>query len=145
MKSELKTGAAHSVSVVIDASLTVPHVSKHYASFSTMPDVFATAFLVGFVEWACVEMIKPFYEEDEDSVGTHISLSHEAATPVGDKATAEVSLTAVDGRKLSFSFACKDSSGLISRGIHERALISRKRFDERLASKINLTKTIAAV
>jgi fluoroacetyl-CoA thioesterase len=143
MKSGLNIGAEHSESLKIDTSLTVPHVSRHFTSFKTMPDVFATAFLVGFVEWTCVELIKAFYDPDEDSVGTHINLSHEAATPIGDTATAKVKLETIEGRKLIFSYVCTDLSGVIGRGTHERAIIKRSKFDERLSAKAAELKPIS--
>jgi fluoroacetyl-CoA thioesterase len=135
MKSGLEIGAAHAETLVIDESLTVPQVSPHFSSFASMPNVFATAYMVGFVEWTCVELIRKYYDQDEDSVGTQINMSHEAATPIGDRATAEVKLEMIEGRKLTFSFVCKDSSGIIGRGTHDRALINRSKVDARLASK----------
>jgi fluoroacetyl-CoA thioesterase len=135
MKTGLVVGLTHNQPLKIDARLTVPFVSSHFSSFATMPEVFATAFMVGFVEWACVELIKPYYEETEDSVGTHINMSHEAATPVGDTVSALVKLEKIEGRKLHFSFVCTDSAGDIGRGTHERVMIHRPKFDAKLAEK----------
>jgi fluoroacetyl-CoA thioesterase len=59
-----------------------------------MPEVFATGFLVGFLEWACVLAIKPHLDWPEElTLGTHIDVSHEAATPPGLEVTATVELS----------------------------------------------------
>jgi len=47
-----------------------------------MPEVFATGFLVGLMEGACQLAIKPYLDwPREQSLGTHVSFSHLAATP----------------------------------------------------------------
>lgn len=101
-----------------------------------MPEVFATGFMVGFLEWACVKLIIPHLDYPrEQSVGTHIDVSHEAATPPGLDVTASVELVAVEGRKLIFTVEAHDGVDLISRGRHERFVIDREKFDARLAGK----------
>lgn len=131
----LKVGLSHRQSLVIDASLTVPAVSPKFESFTTMPPVFATAFLVAFVEWACVEAINPHLDPSEDSLGIHVDLSHISPTPVGFKVTAEVELVAVEGRRLKFKVICRDDTDVIGEGFHERAVIDRARFEAKRAAK----------
>ena len=43
-------GLRFSQSILVEERLTVPAVSPAFTGFSDMPPVFATAFLVGFVE-----------------------------------------------------------------------------------------------
>jgi fluoroacetyl-CoA thioesterase len=113
----------------------VPAVSPHYSGFADMPPVFATAFLVGFVEWTCIEAIRPLLADGQQCVGIRVDLSHSAATPVGMGVTAEVELVEVGGRRLRFKVACRDDKDIISDGFHERFVIDRKRFLERVARK----------
>ncbi len=135
MKSDLKPGLRHVETLRVDESLTVPSVSSAFASFADMPPVLATAFLVGFVEWTCIEALRPYLDEGERTVGTHVDVSHVAATPVGMIATAEVELIAVEGRKLRFRVSCQDEEGLIGEGFHERAVIDFAKFMARLSAK----------
>ncbi len=101
-----------------------------------MPEVFATGFMVGFLEWACIMCLKPHLDwPAEQSLGTHINVSHEAATPPGLEVTASVELTAVEGRRLTFAVSAHDGVDLIARGTHERFVIDRVRFDNKLQSK----------
>ena len=99
-----------------------------------MPVVFATGFLVGLLEWACIKAINPHLDwPREQTVGTHIDVSHEAATPPGLEVTATVELLEVTGRKLVFAVKAHDGVELISQGRHERFVIDKEKFDAKLA------------
>ena len=103
--TSLKLGLRHEQTITVDESLTVPRVSQRYAGFADMPPVFATAFLVGFVEWTCIEALRPYLTHEQRTVGVHVDLSHSAATPVGMKVTAAVELIAVDDDAIVPTFA----------------------------------------
>ncbi|WP_417098483.1 thioesterase family protein, partial [Faecalibacterium sp.] len=60
--------------------------------------------------------------------GTHLSIDHLSATPVGMKVWAESEVTAVDGRKVCLNVAAYDEGGLIGKGTHERFIIAKDRF-----------------
>jgi fluoroacetyl-CoA thioesterase len=53
----------------------------------------------------------------EDRGGTHVDLSHVAATPVGMRVTAQVKLVAVEDRK-RFKVECRDENEIIGTGFH---------------------------
>jgi fluoroacetyl-CoA thioesterase len=135
MNPNLNPGVTHMQTLPVDASLTVPSVSDAFTGFADMPPVFATAYMVGLMEWACVEALRPYLEEGEHSVGTHIDVSHVAATPIGMLVTAHVELIGVAGRKLRFNVQCRDEAGLIGAGSHERAVIIKEDFLARVARK----------
>jgi fluoroacetyl-CoA thioesterase len=128
----LQAGLKHSQSVKVGPDLTVPAVTPHFAHFLDMPKVFATAFMVGFIEDTCVAALKPHFMPGQKSVGTHVDVSHIAATRVGRTVTCDVELVAVEGRKLRFKVACRDEKGPIGEGFHDRALIDVEKFLARL-------------
>ena len=132
-KDDLRPGLRHSESVSVTKELTVPEISPAFPGLSDMPPVFATAYLLAFVEWTCLEAVRPYLEPGERTVGTAVDLQHVAATPVGMTATCEVELTAVNGRMLEFSFTCRDEANVIARGTHGRAIINLERFMGKLA------------
>jgi len=132
---QLKPGLRHTQTLRVDAGLTVPAVSPAFTGFTDMPPVFATAFLVGFVEWTCIEALRPCLPAGARTVGVHVDLSHIAATPVGMQVSAEVELIAVQGRQLRFRVLCRDDADLICEGHHERALVDFERFMARMQSK----------
>ena len=136
MKDTLKAGIRYEHKFVIPQSKTVPALYPESAEFAAMPEVFATGYLVGFLEWACIKAINPHLDwPQEQTVGTHIDVSHEAATPPGLEVTASVELVAVEGRKLVFVVEAHDGVDLISRGRHERFVINRDKFNAKIGAK----------
>jgi fluoroacetyl-CoA thioesterase len=115
---------------------TVPHIYEEAADFQLMPGVLATGYLVALVEWACIELIKPHIDwPREQTLGTHVDLSHIAPTPPGLTVEVRVRLLAVDGRKLAFQVSAHDGLDKICEGRHERHVIDLARFEERLGTK----------
>lgn len=136
MKDSLKPGIQYEHKFTVPQSKTVPALYPEAEEFVVMPEVFATGFLVGFLEWACIKAINPHLDwPSEQTVGTHIDVSHEAATPVGLEVTAKVELIAVEGKKLIFKVEAHDGVDLISKGRHERFVINKAKFDAKLEAK----------
>lgn len=131
----LIVGARHQLRLRVDERLTVPALSGTFTGFTSMPPVFATAFMVGFIEWACIELLRSALPVEFKTVGTHIDVSHVAATPVGMTVTADVQLRTIEGRKLSFLVRCSDEAGLIGEGTHERAIVDAAKFLKRVRAK----------
>lgn len=136
MKATLQPGIQYEHKFMVPPSKTVPALYPESAEFIAMPEVFATGFLVGFLEWACIKAINPHLDWPlEQTVGTHINVSHTAATPPGLEVTAKVELIAVEGRKLVFSVSAHDGIDEISTGFHERFVINKQKFDAKVESK----------
>lgn len=141
MKATLQPGIKHTFTMRIDDSKTVSALYPEAAGFQAMPKVFATGFMVGFIEWTCVQALEPHLDgPNEQTVGTHMDVSHLAATPPGLDVTAKVTLVEVDGRRLVFEVEARDSIDLIASGRHERFVIHRDRFDRKLQEKLEATK-----
>ena len=99
--------------------------------------------MVGFLEWACIKAINPHLDwPNELTVGTHIDVSHIAATPAGFDVTAKVKLVEVDGRRLLFEVEAHDGIDLITKGRHERFVINKEKFDSRMREKITKKNSI---
>jgi fluoroacetyl-CoA thioesterase len=135
VRDGLCPGIEHELRLVVPVTKTVPHLYPESERFREMPEVFATGFMVGLVEWACIEAIAPHLEDGEMSLGTHVDLSHDAATPPGMEVVARVRLEEVDGRKLTFSAVAEDERDRICTGTHLRFVIDRARFDAGIARK----------
>ena len=136
MKNTLKAGLTHTFKFTIPPNKTVPHLYPESDMFREMPDVLATGFMVGLLEWACVEAIRPHLDwPAEQTLGTHVDFSHEAATPPGLTVTVRVRLSEVTGRKLRFDIEAHDGIDIISRGSHERFVIDAARFRDKVAQK----------
>ncbi len=135
MKPSLQAGLAFTFRYRVPAEKTVPHVYPESALFREMPSVFATAYMVGLMEWACMEAMQPHLEAGEQSVGTAICVSHTAATPPGLTVTVDVKVTKVEGRRLSFEVSAHDGVEPIGAGTHERFVIDGARFAKKAAEK----------
>ena len=137
MKESLKPGIKYEHKFLVPSSKTVPALYPEAEEFLAMPEVFATGFLVGFLEWACIKCINPHIDwPKEQTVGTHINVTHQAATPPGLEVTASVELIEVDGRRLVFRVEAHDSVEVISKGQHERFIINKEKFDAKLGEKL---------
>lgn len=138
MKDTLIPGIRHEHKYLLPPNRTVPALYPESPEFLAMPEVFATGYMVGFLEWACIMCVKPHLDwPTEQSLGTHINVSHEAATPPGLTVTASVELIAVEGRKLTFAVSAHDGVDLIAQGTHERFVIDKARFDNKISKKQN--------
>ena len=136
MKETLQPGITHEHRFIVPSSKTVPALFPESEEFLAMPKVFATGFLVGFLEWACIKAINPHLDwPAEQTVGTYIDVSHEAATPPGLEVTAKIELVEVSGRKLVFAVEAHDGIDLISKGRHERFIINKEKFDAKVREK----------
>jgi fluoroacetyl-CoA thioesterase len=136
MKETLRPGLARTFRYRVPESKTVPRIYPEAADFQMMPGVFATGYLVALAEWACVELIKPHLDwPREMTLGTHVDLSHSAATPPGFTVEIAATLTAVEGRKLVFSVRAHDGADPIAEGRHERHVIDSARFARKIADK----------
>jgi fluoroacetyl-CoA thioesterase len=140
MKDTLKPGIEHEFTFTITEAKTVPALYPESSEFQVMPDVFATGYMVGLIEWTCIQALNPFLDwPEEQTVGTHINVSHIAATPPGLEVTAKVRLVEVDGRRLVFEVEAHDGIDLIARGKHERCVINEDKFNRKMKSKAKRT------
>jgi fluoroacetyl-CoA thioesterase len=136
MKDTLKPGIESTFTLRITESKTVPALYPESPEFQAMPKVFATGYMVGFIEWACIKAVNPYLDwPDEQTVGTRVDVSHIAATPPGMEVIARVKLVEVDGRRLVFEVEAYDEKEQISKGRHERFIVNRKKFDDKMRSK----------
>ena len=136
MKESLKPGIEYEFKYVVPGNKTVPALYPEAVEFQKMPEVFATGFLVGLVEWTCIQAINPHIDWPiEQTVGTKIDIDHTAATPPGLEVTTSVKLVEVDRRRLVFEVRAPDGVDTITSGMHERFVIDAEKFNHNLTNK----------
>jgi len=91
------------------------------------PAVFATTRMIALMELAGARLLHPLLQPGEMSVGTHIDVSHTAATPIGATVTATATYRGQDGKLFVFEVVAYDPAGEIGSGTHKRAIVSRDR------------------
>jgi fluoroacetyl-CoA thioesterase len=114
--------------------VTPAHLANQFKD-AMLPRVFATPMMIMAMENAALNAIRGYLDAGESAVGTAIDVRHLAATPVGHEVTAEAEVTGVDGRRVTFNVKARDESEDIGSGTHERLVIDRNRFEQRLAAK----------
>ena len=136
MNPLLKPGIKFEHSFTLTDHKMVPALYPESPEFQVMPKVFATGFMVGFLEWACLKAVIPYIDwPNQQTVGTHINVSHLAATPSGLTVTAKIELVEVSGRRLKFEVQGHDGIDIISTGTHERFIIDKVKFDASVKEK----------
>jgi fluoroacetyl-CoA thioesterase len=126
---DMKVGSTASSSTVCGA--------EHFASriVPGTPDVFSTPALGALVEGAAAEWMAAHLPAEQMTVGAQILINHTAATPEGMTVTTEVKLVAVDGRRFDFEWTASDGIDDIGNGTHQRFVVDRARFEQRLTAK----------
>jgi fluoroacetyl-CoA thioesterase len=135
MKPSLQPGLKHSFSYVVPATKTVPNLYRESPQLQAMPDVFATGFMVGLMEWTCVQLLEPHLDAGEGSLGVHIDVSHKSATPPGMTVTVDAECVEVRGPRARFKVVAHDGIDEIGAGTHERFIVSWERFNRGIAAK----------
>jgi len=102
MKATLQRGSKHRFRYQVPATKTVPHLYPEVPDFQAMPEVFATGFMVGLMEWTCMQLLAPHLDAGERSLGVHIDVSHTAATPPGLTVAVEAECVAIEGPRITF-------------------------------------------
>jgi fluoroacetyl-CoA thioesterase len=135
MKATLERGLTHRFSYRVPQDKTVPHLYPEVADFQSMPEVFATGFMVGLIEWTCMQLLAPHLDPDEGSLGVHIDVSHTAATPPGLTVTVDAECIAVEGPRITFAVKAHDGMDAIGEGRHQRFIVVWDKFNGRLENK----------
>ncbi|MCS6843078.1 MAG: thioesterase family protein [Caldilineales bacterium] len=117
------------------AEAVVSEATTAQAMGSGLVPVFATPAVVALVERAAVAAVGPALAPGQTTVGVHVDLRHLAATPVGMAVRGEATLTAVEGRRLTFAVAAYDEVEKIAEGTHQRVLVDEARFMAGVAKK----------
>ncbi len=97
--------------------------------------VLSTPQLIGFEERTCRDTVLALLEPGQDTVGTHVNVSHLAATPIGMTVTCSAEVVAVDGRRIQFRVEAWDEKEKVSEGFHERTIIRVAKFAARITEK----------
>lgn len=97
--------------------------------------VLSTPHMIGYMERTCRDTVLPLLEPGHDTVGTHVSVAHLAAAPLGMSVRFSAEVLGVDGRRIQFRVEAFDEKEKIGEGTHERTIINIAKFASRLAAK----------
>lgn len=98
--------------------------------------VFATPMMIALIENTASACLQQFLEPGTISVGSAVSVSHTAPTPLGMKVYAEAEITAVEGRRVDFKITAFDEKEKIGEGTHSRVYLNKDKFEQKAQSKL---------
>lgn len=125
----LRPGLEGHADVCVTDALTAPALGSGSLA------VYATPAMAALMEKAAVAAVEQHLAPGEATVGVHLDVAHKAATPVGAVVSAKATLTAIAGRKLTFSVVARDTTEIIGEATHLRVIVDGARFAQKLATK----------
>ena len=126
---DLPAGLVGTAELVVGEQHTAPRVG------SGRIRVLATPVMINLIEAAALAAVEQSLPEHHQSLGTHLDITHTAATPVGMKVRATAEVIRVEGRTVYFRVRAEDEKELIGEGTHERVVVNVERFDKRVQEK----------
>lgn len=121
--------AAKTITKTVTEELLAVHVG------SGTLRVLGTPVLAALYENAAMLLAGDYCEAGMTTVGTALSLSHEASTPLGMEFSVTATLIKQEGRVFEFALEARDEAGVISKGVHTRVCVAAKRFQEKADAK----------
>lgn len=128
----IAAGTIGTATLIVADEHTAPRVG------SGQIHVLATPVMINLFEAAALVACEHLLPEGHQSLGTHLDVTHIAATPVGMRATATAEVVSVEGRTIKFRLQAKDERDVIGEGIHERVVVNVAKFDLRVQEKVAL-------
>jgi len=128
MKATLSAGVSRISRLTVDRDRSIGFMGEEGR-------VYGTPFLVRDIEQTCRELLLEHGDAGEDSVGTEIAIKHLAPTLLGMSVEITVTVSEVEGRKVSFDVSAKDEIEPICSGTHGRFVVDVGKTIERLKAK----------
>ncbi len=126
---KIELGLTGHAEMVVGTNDTAPRIGSGHIA------VLGTPRMINLIEEAALAAVERLLPEGKQSLGTHLDVSHLAATPVGMTVKAEAELIEVNGRKLLFAVRAHDEMDLIGEGRHERVIVTAASFQARINEK----------
>jgi len=128
MKDSLQPGISKVRRLIVDSERTISFMGEEGR-------VYATPKLVQDIEHTCRDLILEHADASEDSVGIDVSIRHLAPTLPGMMVEITATVSAVEGRKVTFEIAAKDNLEAVGAGSHSRFVVDKGKTLERLKAK----------
>lgn len=85
-------------------------------------------------EMACHNILFPLFGEDDTSVGIRNDIWFWGNAAPGELLHAEAMISSIDGRRIRFNVFARAGIHEVARGVHERMLLSKRKFMAALPS-----------
>lgn len=125
----VKLGATGTAEMIVGTNDTAPRVGSGRIA------VLATPVMINLIEEAALDALEASLPDGKQSLGTHLDVSHIAATPTGMKVVATATIVGIDNRTVDFEVEVEDEEEIIGKGHHTRVVVSAARFQDRVDAK----------
>ena len=125
---ELKIGAVHVRRIKVEEARTIGFMGD-------LLRVYSTPSMVLDLENVCNEFLLDHLPPERSSVGASVSVSHLGPTLLGMWVDISVTVTAIEGRRVSFDIEVRDELDLVGKASHVRFVVDLARQKERLEVK----------
>jgi fluoroacetyl-CoA thioesterase len=128
MKQGLRPGVSKVKRLVVDRDRTTGFMGEEGR-------VYGTPEFGRDIEYACREIMLEYADPGEDSVGVEITVRHTAPTLPDMAVEITATVTAVEGRRVTFDVVARDELEPIGAGTHTRFIVDVAKTYERLKAK----------
>jgi fluoroacetyl-CoA thioesterase len=128
--ARIRPGLTGTAEILVGPEHTAPFVGSGRIA------VLATPVMINVIEAAALAAIEHLLPAGHQSLGSHLDVSHTAATPVGLRVIATAEVLRLEGRTVTFRVEARDELEPIGGGTHQRVVVSVARFDERVQRKV---------
>lgn len=118
MKDSLAPGLTNESRHTVTRDMSAPHLPR---------PVLATPTMISLIEGTCLMATRDHLDEGETTVGTHVCVSHESGVGEGEEFVIRCRLVEIERRRLNFDVEVDGPRGPVSRGTHQRAVVSLER------------------
>ncbi|NOU05955.1 MAG: thioesterase, partial [Hyphomicrobiaceae bacterium] len=125
----VKVGQRGTTRVIVAAEHTAARVGSGVIA------VLATPVMINLIEAAALDACESLLPAGHQTLGTHLDVSHTAATPVGGLVTAVAEVVAVRGREIDFVVEVRDDLEVVGKGRHTRVAVNVDKFEARVKRK----------
>ncbi len=129
--ARIRPGLTGTAEILVGPEHTAPFVGSGRIA------VLATPVMINVIEAAALAAIEHLLPAGHQSLGSHLDVSHTAATPVGLRVIATAEVLRLEGRTVTFRVEARDEFEPIGGGTHQRVVVSVARFDERVRRKVH--------
>lgn len=120
MKPGLKVGQTAEVEIIVSPDMRAAFEEQ------TAHDLYATYQLVQHMEWVARKTVLPYIESNEESMGSHLELSHLKPALTGMKVKLKATVKEILNNKVFCEIEASTSLGKIARGSVTQTIVEKE-------------------
>jgi fluoroacetyl-CoA thioesterase len=119
MKAGLEIGQSAEIDILVTKDMRTEFVGE------SVHDLYSTSDLCNQIEWAARKCLMPFLETTEESMVSHVEISHLALTVTGMNVRVKATVSEIRDKKIVCVVEAFNTRGKIARGTVTQSIIER--------------------